>query len=349
MNNTNSYTPLGDGGSFTPLGERVILVTGGTGLVGSELLRQLIVQGKAVRAIYRSNISTHLSAEENKKVDWVKGDINDILSLEDAMNGVEQVYHCAAIVSFDPKKREELFRTNVEGTANVVNACLTANVKKLVHVSSVSALGRIRKGETITEKSQWSEETNNSAYGKSKYYAELEVYRGIAEGLKAAVVNPTIILGPANWNDGSSALFKKAYEEFPWYTNGVTGFVDVRDTVTAMIQLMGSDISGEKFILSGENRSYKEMLTMAANAFGKKPPQREAKKWMGEIIWRLDKLKSILTGSNPLLTKETTRTAQTKVYFDNSKILKALPGFHFRKIEDTVKDTCAMYEARMKS
>ena len=327
----------------------MILVTGGTGLVGSELLRQLIAQSKSVRAIYRSNISAHLSEEENKKVDWVKGDINDILSLEEAMQGAEQVYHCAAVVNFNPKKREEIFKTNVEGTANVVNACLTTGVKKILHVSSVSALGRIGKGETITELSQWSEETNNSAYGKSKYYAELEIFRGIAEGLKAVVINPTIMLGPANWNEGSSAIFKKAYEGFPWYTNGITGFVDVRDVVSAMIQLMGSNISGDKFILSAENKSYKDMLTMAADAFGKKPPQKEAQKWMGEIIWRLDKLKSLLTGSNPLLTKETSRTAQTKVYFDNSKILQTLPGFQFRKMEDTIRDTCAIYLKRMKS
>lgn len=327
----------------------MILVTGGTGLVGSELLRQLMAQGKSVRAIYRNNISAHLTEEENKKIDWIKGDIIDILSLEDAMQGAEQVYHCAAVVSFNPKKKQELFHTNVDGTANVVNACLTSGVKKLVHVSSVSALGRIRKGETITEETQWSEETNNSAYGKSKYYAELEVFRGIAEGLKAAVVNPTIILGPANWNDGSSALFKKAYDEFPWYTHGVTGFVDVRDVATAMIRLMESDINGEKFILSAENRSYKEMLSMVAEGFGKKPPQREAKKWMGELIWRLDKLKSMFTGSNPLLTKETSRTARAKVYFDNSKILKALPGFQFRKMEDTIRETCTIYLQRIKS
>jgi nucleoside-diphosphate-sugar epimerase len=327
----------------------MILVTGGTGLVGSELIKQLIAQGKPVKAIFRSNISGHLSEEENKKVEWAKGDIADMFSLEDAMRGIQQVYHCAAIVSFNPKKREELFNTNVEGTANVVNACLTCGIQKLVHVSSVSALGRIRKGDTVTEASQWSEETNNSAYGKSKYYAELEVYRGIAEGLKAVVINPTIILGFANWNDGSSAIFKKAYEDFPWYTNGITGFVDVRDVATAMIQLMDSDISGEKFILCAENRTYRDMFSMAANGFGKKPPHREAKKWMGAILWRLDKLKSILTGSNPLLTKETTRTAQAKVYFDNSKILTALPFFQFRKMEDTIKDTCAIYLERMKS
>ncbi|MGE5108804.1 MAG: NAD-dependent epimerase/dehydratase family protein [Sphingobacteriales bacterium] len=327
----------------------MILVTGGTGLVGSELIKQLITQGKSVRAIYRTVVSVFLTDEENKKTEWVKGDIADILSLEDAMQGVQQVYHCAAIVSFNPKRREELFRTNIEGTANVVNACLHCGVQKLMHVSSVAALGRIRKGETITEASQWSEETNNSAYGKSKYYAELEVYRGIAEGLKAAIVNPVIILGPADWNDGSSAIFKKAYDEFPWYTNGITGFVDVRDVATAMIQLMESDISGEKFILSAENRTYRDMLTMAASAFGKKPPTREAKKWIGQIIWRLDKLKSLFTGSNPLLTKETAQTAQAKVYFDNSKILNTLPGFRFRKMEDTIKETCAVYLKRMKS
>jgi nucleoside-diphosphate-sugar epimerase len=250
------------------------------------------------------------------------------------------------VVSFSPDKRAQLFKTNIEGTTNVVNACLHTGVKKLLHVSSVAALGRIRNNETINEKAQWTEETNNSAYGKSKYYAELEVFRGIAEGLKAVVVNPTIILGAANWNEGSSALFKKAYEEFPWYTNGITGFVDVRDVVEAMIRLMDSDISDEKFILNAENRSYKDMLTLAAVAFGKRPPSKEAKPWMGEVIWRLDKIKALFTGNNPLLTKETARTAQAKVYFDNSKIVKALPGFSFRKMEETIADTCAVYLRR---
>lgn len=316
--------------------DKNILVTGAAGLVGNELTKQLLAAGYKVIAIYNSkpvNIS-HTNLTVNKC------DILDTSSLEEIMQDVTHVYHCAASVSFEPKDKSKLFKVNVEGTANVVNACISANVQKLIHVSSVSALGRIRKGEIVTEEMNWSEETSNSIYGKSKYLGELEVWRGIGEGLQAAIVNPTIILGGDNWDNGSSALFKSAYNEFKFYTEGTSGFVDVRDVAKAMIMLMNSKISGQRFILSAENISYKEIFFSMAKCFGKKPPKKNVTPLLAEIVWRLGAIKSSITGKKRLLTKETVRTAQSAVKFDNNKILNALPTFQFIPVAETINYTC---------
>ena len=313
-----------------------ILVTGGAGLVGGELIHQLLRAGFAVKAIF--NKSSVTISHPNLQTEQC--DILDVVKLADVMEGITHVYHCAAIVSFDPKEKYTLLKLNVEGTANVVNACIDAGVNKLVHVSSVAALGRIRNGETVTEKMNWTEETSNSIYGKSKYLGELEVWRGIGEGLEAVIVNPSIIIGGDNWENGSSAIFKNVYNEFPWYTEGVSGFVDVRDVARAMILLMNSDISGQRFILNGANVAYKDLFFSIARCFNKKLPHRRVSPLLAEIVWRMESLKSMFTGKKHLLTKETARTAQAKVYFDNSKLLKALPEFSYTSIEDAVNHTC---------
>jgi dihydroflavonol-4-reductase len=315
----------------------MILVTGGAGLLGKELIQQLLAQGKAVTAIYNN---TPLSLSGAAGLTTVQCNILDTAGLEEVMAGVQQVYHCAAIVSFDPKKKQQLFKINIEGTANVVNAAIDAGVKKIVHVSSVAALGRIREGQTITEAMNWTEETSNSSYGKSKYLGEVEVWRGMGEGLEAVVVNPSIILGAGNWESGSSKIFKTVYDEFPWYTEGVTGFVDAADVAKAMILLMESNISGERFILSAENKSYRDVFNMIANAFGKKQPHKKVTPFIASIVWRLEALKSRFTSKEPLVTSETAKTALTKVYFDNSKLKKALPGFEYLPLETSVADIC---------
>lgn len=323
--------------------EKNILVTGATGLVGSCLIEMLLKQEKNVKALYRSVIPSFPFTD---KVKWVKGDILEIDSLGDAMKDVHQVYHCAAIVSFNPKLKALLNKSNIEGTANVVNTCITAGVEKLLHVSSVSALGRIRENAIIDETMNWSEDTSNSEYGKTKFLAEMEVWRGIGEGLKAVMVNPTIILGPADWEKGSSAIFKNVYKEFPWFTDGVTGFVDVQDVAKAMIMLMESDISAQRFIISADNISYGDLFTMIANAFGKKPPYKKVTPLIAEIVWRLEALKAGFSGKQPLLTKETARTAQAKVYFDNKKLLQFLPTFQYSDMQQTVQRVCAAYKQK---
>ncbi len=324
----------------------MVLVTGGAGLLGKELITQLLNEGNQVRAIYNKTPLIDFNSDDLQQF---KCDILDVVGLEEAMIGVEQVYHCAAVVTFNPKRKQQMFKINIEGTANVVNAALDAGVKKMVYVSSVAALGRIRENELINETMNWTEETSNSSYGQSKYLAEMQVWRGIGEGLDAVMVNPVVILGPGDWNGGSSQIFKTVYDEFPWSATGTTGFVDVRDVVKAMIQLMNSDISSERFIVSAENRSYAELFNLIAKAFGKKPPHKMVTRALAKIVWRLEAIKSYFTGKDPLITKETAATALAKVNFDNSKLKKFLPGFTYRTIEETVADTCYAIQQKLNS
>jgi dihydroflavonol-4-reductase len=322
----------------------MILVTGGAGLVGKELIIQLLQSGKQVRAIYNKTI---LADFQNENLQQMQCDILDVIGLEEAMKDVEQVYHCAAIITFNPRRKQEMFKINIEGTANVVNAALDAGIKKMVYVSSVAALGRIREDGPINETMNWTEETSNSAYGQSKYLAEMQVWRGIGEGLEAVIVNPVIVLGAGDWNAGSSQIFKNVYTEFPWYTNGSTGFVDVRDVAKAMIELMNSDVVAERFILSAENRTYADVFNLIAKAFGKKPPHKQVTSVIAKIVWRLERIRSLFTGKEPLITKETTATALAKANFDNSKLKKFLPHFEYRKIEDTIIDTCKALQQKI--
>ncbi len=320
-----------------------VLVTGASGLVGSHLIKKLLSEGRKIKALYRSQIPDIKGKED---VEWIKGDILDIISLEEALQGVMKVYHCAAIVSFNPGMKDLLFKTNIEGTANVVNACINAGVKKLCFVSSVAALGKNRAGEEVTESLSWSEETNNSNYGKSKYLAEVEVWRGLAEGLEAVIVNPVIVLGAGNWNEGSTKIFKTAFEEFAWYTEGINGFVDAMDVASVMVQLMESDVSGERFILSSENKTYKQIFTSIANSFGKKPPTKKVTSIIASMVWRLEAIKSLFTRDQPLVTKETTNSAMSAVYFNNKKIKTFLPGFEFTPIAETIKRVCKELEEK---
>jgi dihydroflavonol-4-reductase len=315
----------------------MILVTGGAGLVGNELIKQLLAQGKIVKAIYNKS---PLAFSNSNTLISVQCDILDVYALEDAMQGVTEVYHCAAIISFMPKDEHKLYKINVEGTANVVNACLNAGVRKLLYVSSVSALGRIRMGEIINETMEWKEDVSNSKYGHSKYLAEMEVWRGVAEGLNAVMVNPVIILGAGDWNEGSTKLFKSVYDGFPWYTTGTTGFVAVQDVANAMIQLMQADITAEKFIISAENATYQLILNMIAKAFNKKAPSKKVTPFLAAITWRLEAIKSKFTGSSPLITKETAATSLADVQFDNSKLFRFLPAFKYTSLQETVEEVC---------
>jgi nucleoside-diphosphate-sugar epimerase len=301
------------------------------------LIQQLVQNGEKVRAIYRSAIPFN---QFGKNVEWVRGDILDILSLEDAMQNVVQVYHCAAVVSFNPSKISSLQKTNIEGTANVVNACINTGVKKLLFVSSVAALGRIREDKPIDESMNWTPETSNSEYGKTKYMAELEVWRGMGEGLDVAIVNPVIILGAGDWTSGSSAIFKSAFDEFPWYTSGMSGFVDVQDVVNAMVTIMQSSVSGERFIISGTNAYYKDVFALMAKYFKKKAAHKKVTPFLANIVWRMEAIKAKFTGKDPLLTKETAKTAQAKVSFNNNKLLQYFPAFGYTDMEKSIERIC---------
>ncbi|MCK7558555.1 NAD-dependent epimerase/dehydratase family protein [Chitinophaga sedimenti] len=320
----------------------MILVTGGTGFLGSHLIRTLVQAGKPVKALYRKHIPDQL-ADVRDKVMWVKGDVLDVTALEEAMEDVTHVYHCAAVVSFNPIHKYEMLKINIEGTSNIVNLCIDFNIQKLVHVSSVASLGRAKEMKEISEENSWEESKNNSAYALSKHLSEMEVWRGIAEGLNAVMVNPSIILGSGYWGDGSGALLKNAWKEFPFYTQGINGFVDVEDVVKAMVMLMESDITKHRFVLSAANWSYRDLFTKMAEGLHKKPPHIAAKPRMAALVWRVEKLKSFITGKPALITRETARTAQLKVFYNSDKITKMLPGYTFKPLDQTIREISAKY------
>lgn len=324
----------------------MILVTGGTGLLGSHLLFELAKQGDKIRALKRS--SSDVSIVQNvfseqpelyKNIDWFDCDILDTETLHLAFEDVDFVYHNAAMVSFDPRQAELMIKTNEEGTENIANMCLQHNVKKLVHASSVAALGRNSDAQFITEETHWRTTKENSNYAISKYGAEREVWRGIAEGLNAVIVNPTIIIGPGIWNANGGALIKYVYDERVFYPSGSTGFVDVRDVVNCMIQLMHSEITAERFLINSENISYKTLMDWAAEAMQKSNSKIKVTPLISAIGWRAEKLKSLFTGKSPLITKETANTSFKNYNYSNQKIKNAI-GFNFIHMKESVQWTC---------
>ncbi|MFO7613423.1 MAG: NAD-dependent epimerase/dehydratase family protein [Bacteroidales bacterium] len=332
----------------------MILVTGATGLVGSFLILELLKKGSTVQALKRPasdltmirNVFDRYAENAGdlfNRIEWVEGDILDIFSLEDAMEGITEVYHCAALVSFLPGDRKKLMRVNVEGTANVVNAALEKNIRKLCHVSSIAALGRPEsQHEVIDENLVWKASKNNSNYAVSKYGAEREVWRGVAEGLDAVVVNPSVILGVAGPSMGSSRLFNVVWEGLKFYPPGQNGFVDVRDVAWAMVLLMESDIRNERFILNGENVTYKRLFDLIAEGFGKKGPQIGVGPVLAGLSWRVEKVLSGIKGRKPLVTRETARTAVQRYEYSNQKILRTL-NFEFTPIEETIRHFCDVF------
>lgn len=329
---------------------RTILVTGGTGFIGSYIIKNLVEKGSSVRAIRRSNkLPFYIPNEILSKVEWVEGDVLDVVSLNDAMQGTEAVIHSAAIVSFSKKERQQMYHVNVEGTANVVNAAVDNNIRRFVHISSVAALGRTTKTETVTEQKKWEENKNNTHYAISKHHAELHVWRGFAEGLEGVVINPSTVLGYGDWHQSSCTIFQNAFREFQWYTKGVNGFVGVEDVAEAVVQLLVSDITQKRFIVNAENWSFQQLFNAIADGFHKKHPQKEATKGMGEFAWRFEKLKEAFTGKKALLTRETAKLAHSKTSFDNTALLRALPGFEFTPLEIAIKNACEKYLGALQS
>jgi len=338
----------------------MILVTGATGLVGSHLLYDLTLAGKKVRALKRKNsnlqqvkkvFSYYTNNTETlfNTIEWIDADLSDIYSLLDAMEGVTQIYHCAASVSFNPKDREELRKVNVEGTANLVNAALEKGIKKFCHVSSIAALGRDEHGGVTTENTFWKYNPQLSVYSITKYNAEREVWRASEEGLNIIIVNPALIIGPGNWSQSSSAMFSKDYKGLSFYTQGINGFVDVRDGSRLSILLTESELKNERYILSSESIGFKFVFDVMHEALDKKKPAIKAGKFLTGLAWRIEKIKSMFTGSSPLITKETAQTSQRISRFSNEKVLNAFPDYKFIPIEQSVKDTAKLFLKDLKN
>jgi nucleoside-diphosphate-sugar epimerase len=332
----------------------LILVTGGTGLVGSHLLFDLCKSGERVRAIKRSNSTienvkkvftyyTPNADELLKNVEWVDADLLDVYSLMDAMEGVNQIFHCAAMVSFEAKHEEEMMNINAEGTANMVNAALAKGIKKFCHVSSVATIGVPEKGELANEETFWKSSPENSNYSISKYAAEREVWRASAEGLDVIIVNPSLIIGAGNWQQSSSNMFSKASKGIKFYTDGATGFIDVKDVSALMIVLMKSEIKNERFLLNSENKTFRTFFDTIHREFGKPLPSIKAGKMLSSFAWRAETVRCLLSGESPLITKETARSANKVNRYSNQKIASAFPDFKFISVEQSVKDTCRLF------
>lgn len=332
----------------------MILVTGGTGLVGSHLLYQLSLENDTIKAIYRKNsnlqtvkkVFSYFSDDYEtlfKKVEWIEADITDVTSLETAFTNITEVYHSAALVSFNPKDYHKMRKINIEGTANIVNFCIAGNVKKLCFVSSIATIEKSENKKITTETNEWNLDKSNYGYAITKYGAEIEVWRASQEGVDVVIVNPGVILGAGFWENGSGVIFSKIFKGMNFYTKGITGFVAVKDVVNAMIGLMESPIKNERFILVAENVSFKQVFSQIALNFNKKPPSIKVSKLMSEIGWRLDKMKSLFTNKPPVLTKQTAKSIHNKYYFSSEKIKKAL-SFEFEPISTTLKKVCGFYK-----
>lgn len=326
--------------------EKNILITGITGLLGSFTARRFLKEGFKVVGLKRANSDLSLLQDIESQIVWHEGDILDILLLEKVIEKVNYVVHAAAIVSFAPKDRKKMFKTNVEGTINVVNLCLEKKIKKLCFVSSVAALGRKISNDNFTnelikidEKSTWEDNPLNSNYAKTKYLAEIEVWRGQSEGLNSVIVNPSLILGEADWNKSSTQLLKFVYDEHTFYPAGNLNYVDVEDVVMCIYQLVISDISGERFILSAGQIAYKDFFEKVAPKFYKKAPSTLLSKSLTGIVWRLEALRSFFTGNTPLITQETALSSSHSFEYQNDKIKKFL-NFSFRDLDESLDRIC---------
>ena len=320
-----------------------VFITGATGFIGSHIARTYLDNGHAVSVLHRERSGYGMLADIADRVTWHVGDILDIPSLEAAIKPNTDVIHAAAIVSFVPKDRGQMEKTNVEGTANVVNVCLKAGIRKLGYVSSIASLGKpVPKGEEvdasplITEDQKWEESPLNSNYAKTKYRAELEVWRGVAEGLNAVMVNPTVVLGVGDWTRSSLQLIKYVHDERPFYTDGLVSYVDVLDVAESLYRLMQSDVTAERYILNGGTIPYRTLLEQVAAALGKRPPTVRVPPLLTRVLWPIEAVRSWLTGKAPLITRETARSASSQYRFDGRRIGQ-VTDFQYRPLGETLR------------
>ena len=333
----------------------MILVTGGTGLVGSHLLFELVKSGKKVRAIFRSEESllkvkevfSYYASEEKAgqlfhNIDWIKADINDVPSLEKAFSDVQNVYHCAAVISFDPSKDDILRKVNIEGTANVVNFCIKKNIHKLCFVSSIATLDAKPGEKVVSEESHWNKDKDHDMYAITKYGAEMEVWRASQEGIEVIIVNPGIIIGPGFWDSGSGRIFKKVNEGLNYYIPKITGFVGVFDVVRAMQELMNSTIINEQYILVADNLSFQVVLENVADKLGKNRPSKELSPWMVKVGWILEVILGWFSKKERQLSNESSKSLFRDHYYSSEKIKTEL-DFEFKPVLPQISETAYIF------
>jgi dihydroflavonol-4-reductase len=330
----------------------MIVVTGGTGLLGAHLLLELAKEDAPVRVILREGTSPEkvLSVwkyyHENprsllERFEWHYADLTNRADVHEALDGAVQLYHCSGLVSFDPRLRRRLWEINFSITRNLVDECLSLQGIRMVHVSSVAAIKGSDSGEVNSESDGWPVKSS-SVYARTKTAGEMEVWRGITEGMEAVIVNPSVILGPGNWKSSSARIVDVVYNRLPFYTSGVTGFVDARDVASAMLVLMKSTISGERYILNAANVSFRELFEKMAASLQRKAPAHYASPFLTSLAWRAERIKSFLTRNEPVITRSSARSAHAKQAFSSDKIKKDT-GFTFREIDETIREVAACY------
>jgi dihydroflavonol-4-reductase len=343
--------------------KNIIFITGGTGLIGSHLLYKLASSGRKIKALRREKSSilrvkkvfSYYSEKSNalfRQIEWVEGDILDYFTLERLLKDVNEVFHCAATVSFDPKDSDKMMHNNIAGTANIVNASLENKISKFCHVSSVAAIGNESGNYMVNEETGWIYSKKATAYSKSKFFSETEVWRGIEEGLNAIIINPSIVLGPGDWNSGSCRFFHTIWKGMRFYTKGVTGFVDVRDVVQAMFLLMNDNnfnrCKNKRFLLNSENLSYKTLFTLIADNLEKPIPTIYISNFLLAIIWRAIAFYSRVTRKPPVITHETASASNTVKKFDGSKITKFV-DFEYIPVNKSIYHTASILKKEMQN
>ncbi len=338
------------------------LITGVTGLVGSHLALELLKTEPKIIAIKRKSTNTELVKKtfsyylpQQKvqeffgKIEWREADLLNTYELYEAMDGVDEVYHCAGLITYDPRDKYRVFEVNVQGTANTVNAAIERKIKKFIYVSSVASLGSKTDDEEIDEETYAVPAEKYSFYSKSKYYAEMQVWRGQEEGLNIVIVNPSVILGPpADWKRKLiGKMFIQIWRGLPFYIDGVLGYVDVRDVVKAMIELANREIYGHRFIVNAANLSYYEIFSMVADALEKPRPKYKVSPAVFRAIYGLDKIRTFVTNSKALITKDMIKYIGTKLYYSNTKLLQFVPGFEYIPISETIKFMAKIFEREL--
>ncbi|WP_378179297.1 NAD-dependent epimerase/dehydratase family protein [Aquimarina sp. SS2-1] len=332
----------------------MILVTGATGLVGTHLLIKLVAEKYPIRALYRTDAKKEYAKSVFVKcckpedqlafdaIDWIQADLNDIPALSSAFKDVTRVYHCAAMISFNPSHYKKLRKTNIEGTANIVNLCLINNVNKLCYVSSIATLSEKSSQDPINETAEWNPEISDSVYAITKYGAEMEVWRGTQEGLDAVIVNPGIIIGPGFYNSGSGYLFKRIHQGLNYYATGTTGYVAIDDVIKIMHRLMNSEIKNERYILIGENLSYKNAITLIAQALGKPAPKKKLTLFLMKTAYYLQQLGYLFFRTKRVIFKSSIKSAFSNTFYENEKIKKELT-YSFTPIQKAIKITASFF------
>lgn len=332
----------------------MILVTGATGLLGTHIVCELLANQYEVMAAFRTEKSREKLANILRfyfpdswesmfaRLKWIQLDVLDLVEVEDAVKQCSEVIHCAALVSFHRRDFQKMIAVNRIGTFNIVNACLEFNTRKLVHISSTAAIGSERlpgnDSGSENETNKWSPNENASGYAVSKYSAEKEVWRGIEEGLNAVIVNPSLMVGAGDWNESSLKMLRTASEGFAWYTDGANAFVDARDVATAVRMLLESDVSAQRFLVTGQNAAFKDFFTEVARMTDAQPPRKKAGRFSTSLAWIFSGLSGSFTGKRPSITKETAASAHKVTRYSTDKIATQFPGFRFRTIPEMVEN-----------